>query len=61
MAKEELFDVITYKIKDGKRGTTIVRTIEPVSMEEAEKKVAEIKRRGIDYGIIHIVPDMGLP
>ena len=60
MPKEELFDVISYKVRDGKRGTTIVHNLEGLTMEQAEKKVEDMKARKLDLGTIEIIETLGL-
>ena len=42
-------------------GNAFIDNVVTPIVEKVEEKVAEIKRRGIDFGIIHIVPDVGLP
>lgn len=60
MVDIELFDVISYKVKEGKRGARILHTTEPVAMEDAKKVVADLESRKLDLGIIEIVEDLGI-
>lgn len=62
MIDEELqkFDVISYKIKDGKQGAIIVHNIKPITHLKAEKMRYDLIRRQhkskMSYGIIEIRP-----
>lgn len=54
MAEEELFDVISSKVRDGKEGTIILHNIEGMTLEKAEKRLAWVKERKKDIGNVRI-------